>query len=229
MPILVVCPACKSEFNVSDKFAGKKGPCPKCKAPITIPTPKPAEAEVKVHAPDEAETKGKTKTGRMSVKPIQRTETTLRTVPALAGAAAIIALAAGAWFLSGLVQQNLLVRGVGLLLISVPTIMAGYSFLRNDELEPYRGAALWIRSLVCAVIYVGLWIGFYFVPPDLLSSALNWVAIAPPFAVVGALTAMFCFDLDFGSGFFHYCFYLLVTLGFGALSGLTMPWSGVTL
>src|SRR5262245_6594726 len=37
MPILVTCPGCKAQFNVGEKFAGKQGPCPKCKALITIP------------------------------------------------------------------------------------------------------------------------------------------------------------------------------------------------
>ena len=37
MPISVVCPGCKARFNVSDKFAGKKGPCPKCKTVLTVP------------------------------------------------------------------------------------------------------------------------------------------------------------------------------------------------
>lgn len=50
MPILVTCPGCKAQFNVSEKFAGKQGPCPKCKAVITIPkgnaapTPPPVAA-----------------------------------------------------------------------------------------------------------------------------------------------------------------------------------------
>jgi hypothetical protein len=47
MPILVTCPGCKAQFNVSEKFAGKQGPCPKCKAVITIPkgNAAPAAAE----------------------------------------------------------------------------------------------------------------------------------------------------------------------------------------
>mgnify|MGYP000896189276 CR=1 FL=1 len=47
MAILVVCSGCRARFQVSDQFAGKSGPCPKCKAVIKIPTAK--EAEVKFH------------------------------------------------------------------------------------------------------------------------------------------------------------------------------------
>ena len=34
MAIDVTCPSCHTRFQVSDKFAGKSGPCPKCKNTI---------------------------------------------------------------------------------------------------------------------------------------------------------------------------------------------------
>jgi len=40
----------------------------------------------------------------------------------------------------------------------------------------------------------------------------TWVFIGPPFLIAGALVALACLDLEFGDGFFHYCFYLLVTM-----------------
>ena len=46
MAILVVCQGCRARFQVSDQFAGKSGPCPKCKAVIKIPT---KSEEVTVH------------------------------------------------------------------------------------------------------------------------------------------------------------------------------------
>ena len=73
MAILVVCPTCKSRFQVSEKFAGKQGPCPKCKAVITIPR---VEDEVKIHAPEEYAGGGsvaaKDASGRAVLKPISR-------------------------------------------------------------------------------------------------------------------------------------------------------------
>ena len=53
MAINVVCPGCRSRFAVSEKFAGKTGPCPKCKQPIVIPTP--AAKDVVVHEPEPAQ------------------------------------------------------------------------------------------------------------------------------------------------------------------------------
>src|SRR5688572_29605238 len=88
MPIQVTCPGCKAQFNVSEKFAGKNGPCPKCKAPIVIPAAAPVAAttsggksvpgappplkaaDVKIHAPEEALKSEKSKTGRPTLKPI---------------------------------------------------------------------------------------------------------------------------------------------------------------
>ena len=48
MAISVVCPSCQARFNVSDKFAGQTGPCPKCKNPIKIPK---ASGDVTIHEP----------------------------------------------------------------------------------------------------------------------------------------------------------------------------------
>src|SRR5690242_13692422 len=50
--IAVVCPSCHARFQVSEKFAGKEGPCPKCKQKITVPA---LGEEVKIHGPEEYE------------------------------------------------------------------------------------------------------------------------------------------------------------------------------
>lgn len=116
MPILVTCPGCKAQFNVSEKFAGKTGPCPKCKAPIKIPAAaaapataapgaksapgKTAEApppEVKIHAPEEAQQSGKSKTGRPTLKPTFHHDTRLTWKLALSVVAMVVVLFAAAW------------------------------------------------------------------------------------------------------------------------------------
>ncbi|HEY5313195.1 MAG TPA: hypothetical protein VIK18_11780 [Pirellulales bacterium] len=231
MPILVVCPTCKAEFKVSEKFAGKSGPCPKCKAPIKIPT---LEAEVKIHAPDTSDipaAKGGAKAAPKpgSLKPLVRQETKVRPLAAAGIVVAIVAVVAGAWLGGPLLLENGWLRGIALLVISIPIAAACYSFLRNDELEPYRGLPLLVRSTICALIYAGMWVAFSFLPPDLTRSTVNWFFLAPPFAIVGAITALATLDLDFGSGFSHYAFYIVLTLALGYLAGLPMPWSATTL
>jgi hypothetical protein len=237
MPIKVTCPSCKAEFNVSEKFAGKQGPCPKCKTKITVPAlpagaaAAPPPEEVKIHAPESEAVAGKAAARGLVTKPITRQETTLKPATAAMIVIAVLAAMGGAWYAgkSGLLKGDetvaLVLRGLALLVVSIPTAVAGYTFLRDDELEPYRGGSLWLRAAICALVYIGLWVGYYFIPPDFTTEVISWIFILPPFFAIGACAALFSFDLDFGNGFFHYSFYVLVTLGLGWLAGLAMPWA----
>ena len=72
MPINVTCPGCLKRFSVADKFAGQKGPCPKCKAVITIPK---KEDEVVIHAPDHSEAGAVGAGGRHVLKTYKRKDT----------------------------------------------------------------------------------------------------------------------------------------------------------
>ena len=74
MAIDVTCAACKTRFQVSDKFAGKQGPCPKCKAIITVPSKKD---EVVIHVPESGPKDSK---GVLVLKPLTRKETRLTPV-----------------------------------------------------------------------------------------------------------------------------------------------------
>lgn len=260
MAIAVSCPSCKAKFSVSDKFAGKQGPCPKCKTTITIPkpetkpaepgtakvgapgsppgaaagkagaaaAPKPAPApEVVIHEPEPVGPKSAS--GRSVTKPILRRETHFRWASALLIAGAVLATLAAARLLRPQLQQHelLWLRGVGLLLVSPAIAVAGYSFLRNDELEPYRGRSLWLRAGLCGLVYLALWGVFSVIPPDATSEVFGWIIVGPPFFLVGAAAAFATLDLDFGNAFFHYCFYVLATLLLGAAAGLAMPWAAV--
>ena len=44
MPIKFECPHCHEALRVKDEFAGKRGPCPKCKKPVTVPAAAPEPA-----------------------------------------------------------------------------------------------------------------------------------------------------------------------------------------
>lgn len=228
MPISVLCPGCKTRFSVSDQFAGKEGPCPKCKTKIKVPAAPPPTQEVKVHAPEEFTSGGKTKTGAPSVKPISRQEVRLRPVPLAIGIGGTLAAFAAAYFLRAPLGEQLLLRGGLLLLISPLIVVAGYSFLRNDELEPYRGFALGLRAAIAGACFVGLWAGYYFgsgyIPPDLATASYSWLYLWPPFILLGGVVAWVAMELDYTSGVLLYVFYLFVTMALGAAAGLDMPW-----
>jgi len=264
MPIQVTCPGCKAQFNVSEKFAGKQGPCPKCKKPITIPkatTPAGAAAavpgappaapppEVKIHAPEEVQKSDKSKTGRPVLKPTFHSDTRLtwKLAASVVGAVGLLFLAA--WFggrfvaapppllTSEAVNADLvsarrmqmivayLLRAVGLLLIGLPVVTAGYLVLFDDELEPYRGRNLLVRTLICLVVYIGVWGLYALIPNDLKSEGYLWIFFAPALVLPAAVAAYFCFDLDYLGSVMHASFFLLVTLMLGWTAGLQMPWS----
>ena len=84
MAIQVTCSGCHARFKVSDKYAGRKGPCPKCKAEITVPD---AAEEVVIKSHDEfggARDAG----GKLVLKPLERKETSL--TPLLIGGVILI-------------------------------------------------------------------------------------------------------------------------------------------
>lgn len=227
MPIFVVCPGCKARFNVSEKYAGKSGACPKCKAKITIPA---AGQEVKVHTPAEFAGGGRNAEGKLVAKPIARQEVKVQPVLVAALAAAVVLVLGVTWGAgrAGLFQDSLIARAVGLLLISTPLAMAPYTFLRNDELEPLRGRDFYLRAAICGLVYVVLWGAFAFGAGRYSNIDMWWLFVVPPLVVVGGLTALACFELDFGSALFHYAFYLLVTIFLRWVAGMGWIWQAVS-
>jgi hypothetical protein len=226
MAITVVCPGCRKRFSVSDQFAGKSGACPNCKATISVPA---KGEEVKIHGPEQfGGSRGAT--GQLVLKPIGRTDTRFSVKMALLVAGAALATAAVAHFGSrrDLFENHFLLAALGLLAVSPPIAAAGYAILRpGDDLEPYRGKSLYLRASICAAAYVLLWAGWAFFARQLVADAEGlwvWLIVGPPFFVLGALAALASLDLDFGSGFFHYCFYLLITVVIARLAGLPWVW-----
>jgi hypothetical protein len=225
MAILVVCPGCRKRFQVSDQFAGKTGPCPNCKTEIKIPS---LDEDVTIHGPESTVGAGRTTHAERSVKPIAFSETKWNPVAAAAVGVAVVVVVLVTVFAgrAGLFETSFIARAIGLVVITPPLVVAGYWFLRDSEdLDPYRGRVLYLRAAICSLIYVVLWGVFSTVAPQVLTGELwQWLFLAPPFLVVGCLAATFSLDLDFGNGFFHYCFYLLVTVLLQRVGGLGWVW-----
>lgn len=216
MPITVVCRSCHQRFQVSEKFAGKQGPCPKCKATIYIPKP---EEEVKIHTPEHSEASAKGVSGQLVLKPIARETTRLAVWQIVALAVGLVAVLFGAIAVRWFPDYRQMAAIVGLLLISAPLTAAAYAFLRDPELEPHSGLALWTRAAICAAIYMGCWAFYvwgmpYFVLWARVQSSgdiWKWVFVGPLFGLAGATAALATFDFDLGNGFFHFCFYVVIT------------------
>jgi hypothetical protein len=116
-------------------------------------------------------------------------------------------------------------RAVGLVILGLPIVWAGYLVMRDDELEPFRGRSLLVRSLICFVIYLILWGVYALIPADVTASGYAWLWLAPPFFIVGFVAAFYCFEFDVTSAAFHYIGFVTLTLLLGMTAGLTMPWS----
>jgi hypothetical protein len=231
MSILVSCPGCKKSFNVDDKFAGKTGKCPNCKTSITVPEKK---AEVKIHTPEAFAGGGKGVSGKLALKPIARQQTRIKPLAVAAiggGVLAAIVYAVVVRKIAPVVATGqpdpvailrYILCGVGLLLVAPPLAIAAYTFLRDDELEPYRGLQLYIRAGICGLVYTLLWAAFAFVKTTVGHIDLPyWLLVVPPFLLVGGMAGKFSLDLETANGFFHYVFYVAVTVVLGLIAGVS--------
>ncbi len=224
MPIRVTCTGCHTRFDVHDKFAGKEGPCPKCKAKIRIPA---ADEQVVIHAPEL--TGPKDSRGRAILKPISRAETILSGLQIAIIVACVIAFLAVAAMLRFVIADKTnfpwYLLAIGAVAIAFPIAYAAYSVLRNQEAPPFFGMQLWARIGICATVYSILWLlmplmAFAF-PGNDMGAVLGIVGMIAAGGVIGMLSLEF----DYVFGVLHYGMYLGVCLigrlilGLGILPG----------
>jgi len=245
MSIDVTCAGCKTRFQVSDKFAGKQGPCPKCKAVIQVPE---KAAEVVVHAPEASGPKDSK--GRAVLKPLKRQDarfTPLRIgilvgsiVLVLGGAAALrvmyppkpvevrAAQAGRPAIVRPLRDVPVLWLAIGAVVLAPALCWSGYSFLRDDELEPLKGKELWVRVAICSAVYAALWAVYYGLKISPLidlklgqtPEPMTMVLAVLPMVVVGGGVGFGSLNLSLSTGTIHYGFYLVVTVLLRLVIGL---------
>lgn len=227
MPIQVICHGCHARFKVSDKFAGKVGPCPKCKVEIKIPE---KDEEVVIHAPEEFGPKGAS--GEAVLKPIEREERTF-SQPVIIGIVAaslfvpLLALVLRFMFTpdaEGVRSVPIFILALGAIVLAPALVWAGYAFFRNDELQPYQGSSLITRVAICAVVYAVLWgvlaamkhFGGIGASPEIYEIGV----ILGILTVGGAITSLATLDLDGTSATMHFGMYMLVTIVLRLIIGL---------
>jgi hypothetical protein len=223
MSIIVRCSGCGKRYRVSDKFAGKTGPCPHCKHLIAVPS---KTGKVSIHAPEEVSDVSRGD-GQLVLRPIAREDMRFRpsVAAAVAGVAAALVLCAWLGGKMGMFKERTLAIWAGLAVVSPVLVLAAYSFLYDDELEPYKGRALYLRATICGLMYAVLWGVFAYVSDIILSGEVwNWFFVAPPFFAAGAMVAATTLDLEYGNGFFHYCFYVSATIVLRWAAGLGWIW-----
>ncbi len=211
MGIRVTCTGCHTRFDVSEKFAGKEGPCPKCKASIRIPA---LEDEVVIHAPEHS---GPTDSkGRAVLKPIARRETELSGVQMTLIAVSVLAFFAVAVLLRFMIENkddiSIYLMAAGALGIALPIAFIAYTFLRNQEEAPLVGKSLWLRVSICAVVYAALWLLMPLMAYAFPNNQIGAILALAGMILAGGTTAMLLLEFDYLYGILHYGMYLGICL-----------------
>jgi len=229
MPIDVTCAKCHTRFQVSEKYAGKKGPCPKCKNIIQVPT---VQEQVVIHAPEVSGPKDSQ--GQSVLKPITRTETKLSR-PMIIGIVVSIAVV----LLLALVLRRafpggttpLILQIVGALLLAPPLSYAAYHFLRNDELAPFTRNELLLRLVAPSLVYPAIWGLYWYVMGSLMdtlnldpNNGLAFIFAIPMVVAAGAFCANASLDLEWGPAAVHYSVFLGATIMLRAILGMNPYW-----
>lgn len=213
MAIQVTCPGCHTRFTVGDQHAGKKGPCPKCKKTIEIPS---ADQKVEVHAPEDFGPRDRE--GRSVLKPVFRKETKLSSVQIVAIVASVVLAIAAAVAVrfSGTEPdstQMWVILSVGAVMLAPVLAFAGYTFLRDQDLEPHRGSNLWIRIGICGAGFALIWLAWPLAAYTLGDYELMPIAIATAAMVgLGAGISFVTLELDYIMGLLHYGLYFVVCI-----------------
>ena len=222
MAINITCSGCNTRFKVSDKYAGKKGPCPKCKNQIEIPH---KEEQIVVKAPEESNGP-QSATDQPLLTPIERHETKRDALVITVVAGGILLCLALALCVRSYANDDVsyVIKAMGAIFVAPLFSWLGYGFLRDSELKPYHGISLWLRLGICSVIYPFLWAGFAVARPLFFDNnpldSWNLVILAFPFLCLGTLASFASLDLNPTNAFLHYAFYLLVTIALRLLVGL---------
>lgn len=213
MPIRVTCNKCHTRFNVSEKFAGKEGPCPKCKTKIRVPD---AADEVVIAAP---KTDGPVDSkGQSVVEPLSRKETTVSTVQLTLIIVSIIGFLAIAFVLQIMIPDKskfpIWLMALSAFLIAPPLVYVAYAFLRDQELAPFDRNELWPRVFICSAVYAITWVAMpvAYYGFDNSYEIGSYVIAGVAMLGIGGVTGMFCFDLDYFMGSVHYGLYMGVCL-----------------
>lgn len=223
MAINVVCPGCLKRFQVSDRFAGMKGPCPNCNTVILIP-----KGEVKIHGAEDFEQGGKTASGKLILKPIDRLDMNFNPVQAGVFALGAVAVFAVAAMLGNMVLSEgtrNMIGLVGVFLVAFPLALFGYQVLRDrEELFVLTGWDLYQKVGLCALAYAVLWILFeLFIWYMNANSIFVWVSFAA-LAVSGMLAAHAILDIESDKSFLHGLIFFVTVILLRGLMNLGWLW-----
>ena len=203
-----------TSFEVSDRFAGQKGPCPKCGHIIEIP-----KENLVVHAPEDMRTTGKAPRNIAEMRPVLRSRFVFSTRQVVLGILGVVLVLAAAMGLSYLQMgtAKLAAGGIGLFLVTFPLVSFSYMMLRDDEdLEIFLGNELYRRSFLVTLGFLATWLVLELFLKFMNPGMFCWIYVFP-MAVLGAFVAMIVFDTSFNKGMVLYLFIAICVI---ALRGI---------
>lgn len=224
MAINVVCPGCLKRFQVSDRFAGMKGPCPNCNTVINIP-----KGKVKIHGAENFEQGGRTTTGKLILKPIDRIDMDFNPFTAGLFGLASLAVFLAAFFIGTLewpMGSLDWIGAIGVFFVAFPLSLFGYLVLRDREaLFVLTGVELYQKVGICALVYAVLWIIFeclaWYMRAD---EVFIWLYFAV-FAFLSMLATHAVLDMNIGTALLHYLVFFVPVLILRGVIGLGWLWN----
>lgn len=224
MPIPVTCPGCLTRFTVSDKYAGKTGPCPKCKKQLVVPD---KSQEVVIHAPEP--TGPKDTKGVAILKPLKRAEFKLSGFELLLGGILVIASFGFAIFgRYGFSEVPWWMPALGVIVLAFPLAWIGYSFFHDDELAEYAGSERLYRIGACALVFALSWglywfLAYYLGNKTLVQvDAVQFSIFVVLMFVVGTLGSMLSMELEIGQSLLHYSMFFTATFLLALVMGVSL-------
>jgi len=221
MPISVVCPGCFKRFQVNEKFAGKKGPCPNCQTIIDIP-----KEQVKIHTPEEFVSGGKTIKGRTILQPLTRLNTEFKIPDILWASGGFVAVILFATVIGYLGWGSNILGLIGLLLIAFPLAYAGQRLLKDaDDLLFIEVSDIYRKCAICGGAYLLLWVSFEILAKYLEADGFFIAVYLVPLILFSLFVAHVVFDFDFARGLFHYLIFFIPVVLLRGLLGLGWIWN----
>ncbi|MBA62551.1 MAG: hypothetical protein CMJ76_09325 [Planctomycetaceae bacterium] len=205
MAIDVICTGCHKRFQVSEQFAGQKGPCPGCKTMIEIPN---LEDIVVVH---ERET---TKTGAPArIDSIKRQKTTVNKSEFILAVAAfsmglIVALITRFTLSEANQHPGMLLAISAGCLLGIGTSLLGYIVLRGQDTEIRNDRKTIIKGCLVGVLYTFFWrlqelITSGVLTPDGNIILPGVIILVITLVVIASFVPMAVFEFEYTQGLVH--------------------------
>ena len=221
MAIDVICTGCHKRFQVSEEFAGRKGPCPECKTVIEIPK---LEDIVVVHERETTKTGAPTKLN--SIRRQGTTVSKLELIISLSAVALGLTIAIIGRFTISEVSEapGILIWGIAGCMFGIGTSLLGYIVLRNSELEIVNDRRTILKASGIGILYAILW-RLQIIITDSALTMEDGIILPGVIVLALALTAIASFlpmvllEFEFAQGLVHTSLFIAGLVAYSLILG----------